>query len=115
MKIDELDEFNEMNDNNENKKKFFIHRPIKSLVTLNENIFKNILNTNSDVDSDTTDENSPIHKNIKIMKYNFKQKKSVKFSKIEIIRVESYKKYNKNNEYKYNNNKQSNNDKCLIF
>ena len=115
MKIDEFDEFNEMNDNSENKKRFFIHRPIKSLVTLNENILKNILITNSDVDSDTTDENSPIHKNIKITNFNFKKKKSVKFSKIEIIRVESYKKYNKNNEYKNNNNKQSENEKCFIF
>ena len=113
MKIEDFDEFSEMNDNNEKKLKFYIHKPKKSLITLNENILKNL---NSDIDSDTTDENSPIHKDNKIIKFNFKKKKKVKFSKIEIIRVESYKKYNKNNEFKYNNNnKQFNNEKCVIF
>ncbi len=110
MKIEDFDELSEMNDNNEKKLKFFIHKPKKSLLTLNENIFKN---TNSDVDSDTTDENSPVSQNNK--KFNFKKKKKVKFLKIEIIRVESYKKYNKNNEFKHNNNKLSNNEKCFIF
>ena len=113
MKIEDFDEFSEMNDNNEKKLKIYIHKPKKSLITLNENIFKN---SNSDIDSDTTDENSPIHKDDKIIKFEFKKKKKVKFSKIEIIRVESYKKYNKNNEFKYNNNnKQFNNEKCVVF
>ena len=89
MKIEDFDEFSEMNDNNEKKLKFYIHKPKKSLITLNENIFKN---SNSDIDSDTTDENSPIHKDDKIIKLEFKKKKKVKFSKIEIIRDERYKK-----------------------
>ena len=109
MKFEDFEEINE-NDNHENKKRFFVHKPTKSLGNLNENIFKNILN---EIDSDTTDENSPVSQNNK--KFSFKKKKNVKFLKIEIIRVESYKKYNKNNEFKHNNNKLSNNEKCFIF
>ena len=111
MKVEDFEEINEMNDNHEHKKRFFVHKPVKSLMNLNENIFKNILN---EIDSDTTDENSPVSQNNK--KFSFKKKKNVKFLKIEIIRVESYKKYNKNNEFKHNNNnKLSTNEKCLIF
>ena len=109
MKFEDFEEINE-NDNHENKKRFFVHKPTKLLGNLNENIFKNILN---EIDSDTTDENSPVSQNNK--KFNFKKKKKVKFLKIEIIRVESFKKYNKNNEFKHNNNKLSNNEKCFIF
>jgi hypothetical protein len=112
MKIEELDEFNEMNYNNTINKEIFIHKPTKSLSSLNNNIFKNILTETSDTDSENTEAETPKEKiNIK---FNFKKIKKVKFSQIEIIRVESYKKYNKNNENK-NKFKQKKNEKCLIF
>ena len=69
MKFEDFEEINE-NDNHENKKRFFVHKPTKSLGNLNENIFKNILN---EIDSDTTDELfelKVIKNTIKIMNLN---------------------------------------------
>ena len=79
----------------------------KDKYNLAEKLDKNKFNLNEDINSETTSTKS-LNDKIKI--------KKVTFSTIEIIRVEKYKKHNKLNSIKKNDNyKDSLNTNCILF
>jgi len=106
-------EFTKETSNYNNKSYVSEHNTNNNSKRFNISNSKLIIKNNDDINSMTNN-----HQKIKLKSKNGQLKKNVKFKNenfVEIIKIESYKKYNLNNNYNNENEKGNNNCECNIL